>query len=185
MVMAWCCQAKLSQCTLNSMTSYLDLLLTGLNLIPAWINNYILYNVWDEITYPFPNFNGGRVREWISHFIPLYWTRKYYLSMLGLKLSHVSKRGHRCHQELMCECNTENNPIIASTYVDLPAVEPSVMPQLHPTMGPVRFYRPYDFLPVRPSEAPVRILRQCCSRGHIRLWAPYGLTRLHTYDLVE
>ena len=29
-------------------------------------------------------------------------------------------------------------------------------------------YHPYDFLPVRPSEAPVGILRRCCSRGHIR-----------------
>ena len=42
------------------------------------------------------------------------------------------------------------------------------MPQSHPTTGPVRFYHPYDFLPVRPSEAPVGILRRCCSRGHIR-----------------
>ena len=31
------------------------------NLIPAWINNYILYKVWDEITYPFLNFNGATV----------------------------------------------------------------------------------------------------------------------------
>ena len=27
-------------------------------LIPAWINNHIKYKVWDEITYPFPNFNA-------------------------------------------------------------------------------------------------------------------------------
>ena len=34
--------------------------------------NYIHYKVWDEITYPFPNFNGATVeaREWISYFIP-------------------------------------------------------------------------------------------------------------------
>ena len=30
----------------------------GLILMPAWISNYIRHNVWDEITYPFPNFNG-------------------------------------------------------------------------------------------------------------------------------
>ena len=30
-------------------------------LIPAWISNYIQYNVWDEITYPFLNFNGATV----------------------------------------------------------------------------------------------------------------------------
>ena len=30
-------------------------------LISAWISNYIHYNVWDEITYPFLNFNGATV----------------------------------------------------------------------------------------------------------------------------
>ena len=29
------------------------------------------------------------------------------------------------------------------------------MPQSHPTTGPVRFYHPYNFLLVRPSEAPI------------------------------
>ena len=29
--------------------------------IPTWISNYIHYKVWDEITYPFLNFNGGTV----------------------------------------------------------------------------------------------------------------------------
>ena len=44
----------------------------GLTLIPAWINNYTHYKVWDEITYPFPNFNGGTVEvwEWINNFTP-------------------------------------------------------------------------------------------------------------------
>ena len=32
-----------------------------LTLIPKWINNYIHYKVWDEITYPLPNFNGCTV----------------------------------------------------------------------------------------------------------------------------
>ena len=52
---------------------------------------------------------------------------------------------------------------------------------------PYDFYQPYDFLPVRPSdsEAAVEIFCRCCSRGHIRLRAPYGLTRLYTYGLVE
>ena len=44
------------------------------------------------------------------------------------------------------------------------------MPQSHPTTDPYDFYHPYDFLPVRPSEAGVGILRRCCSHGHIRLW---------------
>ena len=51
--------------------------------------------------------------------------------------------------------------------------------------APYDFYNPYDLLPVRLSDAPVGILRRCCSRGHIRLRAPHGLTRLYTYDLVE
>ena len=29
----------------------------GLTLIPAGMSNYIYYKVWDEITYPFLNFN--------------------------------------------------------------------------------------------------------------------------------
>ena len=37
--------------------------------------------------------------------------------------------------------------------------------------SPYDFYHPYDSLPVTPSEAPVGILRRCCSRGHIRLRA--------------
>ena len=53
----------------------------------------INYNVWDEITYPFLNFNGFAVEvwEWISNFGA---HRVYdYLTMLGLKLIHVSKIG--------------------------------------------------------------------------------------------
>ena len=30
-------------------------------LIPTWISNYIQYEVWDEITYPFPKLNGTTV----------------------------------------------------------------------------------------------------------------------------
>ena len=41
-------------------------------LIPAWISNHIHYKTCDEITYPFPNFNGCTIEvwKWISHFIP-------------------------------------------------------------------------------------------------------------------
>ena len=44
----------------------------GLTSTLAWIRNYIYYNVWYEITYPFPNFNGCTVEiwEWLSNFIP-------------------------------------------------------------------------------------------------------------------
>ena len=33
----------------------------GLTLIPAWISNHIYFELWDEITYPFLNFNGCTV----------------------------------------------------------------------------------------------------------------------------
>ena len=48
----------------------------GVNLIPAWIYDCIHYQVWDEITYPLPNFSGAVVEvcEWKSdftwHFLP-------------------------------------------------------------------------------------------------------------------
>ena len=44
----------------------------GWTLIPARISDHIPSKVWDEITYPFPNFNGCSVEvwEWIIHFIP-------------------------------------------------------------------------------------------------------------------
>ena len=35
--------------------------LHGLTLIPVWISNHTHYKVWDEITYPFINFNGATV----------------------------------------------------------------------------------------------------------------------------
>ena len=40
--------------------------------IQAWMSNYIRYTMWDEIIYPFPNFNGATVEvwKWISNFIP-------------------------------------------------------------------------------------------------------------------
>ena len=43
-----------------------------LSLIQAWISNHIYYKVWDEITYPFPNFNSvtievGNGEEISSH----------------------------------------------------------------------------------------------------------------------
>ena len=80
-------------------------LLTWINFNPAWINNYIHYKVWDEITYLVPNSNGCthwslRMDRWLHPM--LYWASNY-LSMLGFKLIHFSKRGpgclkHRFHQ---------------------------------------------------------------------------------------
>ena len=43
----------------------------GSILFPAW--NHILSKVWDEITYPFPNFDGSTVEfgDWISNLTPI------------------------------------------------------------------------------------------------------------------
>ena len=44
----------------------------GLTLIPARICLHMLNELWDEITFPFLNFNGSTVKvyEWISNFTP-------------------------------------------------------------------------------------------------------------------
>ena len=46
-------------------------LLTCFKFITTWMSNHIHYKVWNEITYPFINFNGVTVEvyEWISNFI--------------------------------------------------------------------------------------------------------------------
>ena len=40
--------------------------------IPVWTSYYIHWKLWNEITYPFPHFNGWTVEvwAWISNFIP-------------------------------------------------------------------------------------------------------------------
>ena len=66
------------------------LLLTRLNKVEhSRISKYINYNMLYKIIYPFPNFNGKTVEDWEWTF---YWVLDY-LSILGLKLNHVSKRG--------------------------------------------------------------------------------------------
>ena len=47
------------------------LLLTRFHWIPPWTSNHMPSREWDEITYPFPNFNGCTVEvwEWIRNFI--------------------------------------------------------------------------------------------------------------------
>ena len=52
-----------------------SLLLTRITLVTVWISNYIHYDVWGGITYPFPNFNGCTIEVWewminfVQHFI--------------------------------------------------------------------------------------------------------------------
>ena len=68
---------------------------TGLTLIPVWIRKHMPSKVWDEITYPFTNFNGCTVDFWklISDFMPYFimdaiagpgaWSKSVYWSQYG------------------------------------------------------------------------------------------------------
>ena len=51
--------------------------------------------MWDEITYPFPNFKVEPFKnwEWISKFIPHFSWHVINLSMLALKLNHDCGKG--------------------------------------------------------------------------------------------
>ena len=52
------------------------------------------YKVLDEKNLPTPNFNGTvEVWEWMGNFIPRFYWACDYLSMSGLKLIHIRKRG--------------------------------------------------------------------------------------------
>ena len=71
--------------------------LTWFNLTQTWISNYVHYTAWGAITNPSLIFNGATVEvlRWISNFISTFlYQACHYLSMLGLKLNHVSERGH-------------------------------------------------------------------------------------------
>ena len=85
---------RLSQyCAVKRLLGLLSL--TWINFTPTWISINIQYKVWDEINYPFPNLSGCAVEVWKCKnnlIATLYWECDY-LSMLGLKLNHVSKRG--------------------------------------------------------------------------------------------
>ena len=87
MLMVWCLNASYAFGGFRGPT-----LLTLFNLIPTWINNHMPSKVWGKITFPFPNFNGAGVEvwEWKKQYHPTLYGLCYYLSMLGLKLVHVS-----------------------------------------------------------------------------------------------
>ena len=64
-------------------------------MIPAWISNYVQHKVWDEITYPFPNFN---VEVWeLSNFITPFPGTK-----LPLRWRHNGRDGVSNHQPHDC-----------------------------------------------------------------------------------
>ena len=69
----------------------------GITLIPAWMNNYIHYKVWDEISFSIPKLQ--RCNRWSlgvdKLFHPTLFGACDHLFMLGCMLIHVSKIGHR------------------------------------------------------------------------------------------
>ena len=75
-------------CTMASLAPLMSLLPTLFDLIPSWISNLMLNEVWDAITDPFPNSNGCTVEvwEWVRNFIP-------HFVMDVLAVNNVSKRG--------------------------------------------------------------------------------------------
>ena len=77
------------------------ILLNGLTLISAWISNHMPWELWDNITHSFPNFNGCTVEvwEWIRNFI-------LYIPMLELKLNRDSQKGaHGIHFQTKIKIN--------------------------------------------------------------------------------
>ena len=76
--------------------------------------------MWDEITYPFLNFNGATVEITYQFHLTLYQACDY-LSMLGLKLNHVSKRGpwsfkHKIPSSQYRDYNFEDKTIYGPIY---------------------------------------------------------------------
>ena len=66
----------------------------GFTLIPVRMINHMPRKVWDKFIYPFLNFNGHRWslgKDELFQSTPYNWCN--HLSMLGLKLIHVSERG--------------------------------------------------------------------------------------------
>ena len=62
-------------------------LLTRMNFSPNMDNDYADYKMWDQIIYPYQNFDDAtfEVWTWISNYIPH--CSSHRLSMLGLKLN--------------------------------------------------------------------------------------------------
>ena len=71
--------------------------------------------VWDEITYPFPNFNGVTFEDWerISNFTPHYIMDKITYPCLGLKLTNALYGHLICltERESIDDCKTAVNPV--------------------------------------------------------------------------
>ena len=91
-------------------------------LLLTWINsNYTHYTVWDEITYPFPNFNGATVEvwEWISYFIPHFTEYVITYPCWDQSESMSVKGPHGCYF-----CSTKETPVEGYWFASLMASSP-------------------------------------------------------------
>ena len=52
---------RMSSGLLETSANFINMDLTWINFNSSRIKYYIHYKVWDEIIYPFPNFNSGAV----------------------------------------------------------------------------------------------------------------------------
>ena len=93
------------------------LLLTWFNVNPSMDEYHMLGKVQDEISYPFPNFNGciDKVWEWINNFIPHIIIGVISLSMPELKLIYVSKKGPGRHSQSPAMMTSSNGNIFRVT----------------------------------------------------------------------
>ena len=94
----------------------------------AWISNHMHFIMWDEITYPFPNFNGGTVEvwEWISDFIPHYtWFLITYPCWDIWRVLVVDERLYLPHDEKMKMTRGGDVISVMSRYINIMAPQPS------------------------------------------------------------
>ena len=70
----------------------------GLTSIPLWVSSYMHHKVRDEITYPFPNFNGTTIEvwEWIHNLISHFTGYMITYPCCTEKLVHVMGHLHQC-----------------------------------------------------------------------------------------
>ena len=79
--------------------------------------------MWDEITYPFPNFKCAtvKVKKWISNSIPHFTGHATIYPCWDLKLTHVSKRGHK-HRNCGHILNINSFVLLCFTYCNRTSV---------------------------------------------------------------
>ena len=59
-----------------------------LTLIPTWIDNHSHLKLWDQITYPFPNFSISAIDDWVwLSYFTLHFTAMWFLIHSGIKVN--------------------------------------------------------------------------------------------------